>query len=343
VLVYERAAEYVLQCRCVSARRHTSHPNNSRVVIKRIPPNNSSTASTIAFSIKGFHPGNILDIISISVSSTMAPSIKDFHPENIPGIVSNLRLNGTTASFCFGTADRPLSGKQCLVYAVQFPDGATWAVRVPTQANHLQPEAVTAHVEMEVYILKRVEASGFSRSPRLLGYNSGFDNPLGFPYIVSTWIEGTTAKWSDSIPSDRDTRNKFLRQVADITLELADCTGEWRKAAVTSPRFSHAPSLPVWYTGPTTASTHLTDSIDRKIVRVSNGQLPGIQLRDCFIQRALVPEVVHFPLEKSPTLISHEDLIPENIIIDNEYNIKGYITGFSLSTCEIRLHLILVN
>ncbi|KAI9861204.1 MAG: hypothetical protein M1813_005377 [Trichoglossum hirsutum] len=217
----------------------------------------------------------------------MAPSIKDFHPENIPGIVSNLRLNGTTASFCFGTADRPLSGKQCLVYAVQFPDGATWAVRVPTQANHLQPEAVTAHVEMEVYILKRVEASGFSRSPRLLGYNSGFDNPLGFP----------------------DTRNKFLRQVADITLELADCTGEWR---------------------PTTASTHLTDSIDRKIVRVSNGQLPGIQLRDCFIQRALVPEVVHFPLEKSPTLISHEDLIPENIIVDNEYNIKGIIDwGFA--------------
>jgi hypothetical protein len=51
-----------------------------------------------------------------------------------------------------------------------------------------------------------------------------------FPYIVSTWIEGTPTKWSDSIPSDWGTRNKFLRQMADITLELADCTQEWRKA-----------------------------------------------------------------------------------------------------------------
>ncbi|KAH0542351.1 hypothetical protein FGG08_003289 [Glutinoglossum americanum] len=250
-----------------------------------------------------------LTILISSMASTMAPSIKGFHPENIPGIVSDLRLNGTMASFCFGTADRPLSGKQCLIYAVQFPDGATWAVRVPAQANHLPPGAVTAFVEMEVSILKRIETSGFSRSPRLLGYNSGFDNPVGFPYIVSTWVEGTPAEWSDSIPSDRDTRNKFLRQMADITLELADCTQEWR---------------------PTTAGTYLTDLIDRKIVRVSNGQLPGIQLRDCFIQRALVPRVVHFPLEMSPFLVSHEDLSPDNIIVDNEYNIKGIIDwGFA--------------
>ncbi|KAI9861267.1 MAG: hypothetical protein M1813_005440 [Trichoglossum hirsutum] len=94
----------------------------------------------------------------------MASSIKGFHPENTPGILSNLRLNGTTASFCFDTADRPPESGQCLISAVRFPDGATWAVRVPTQANHLPPKAVTAFVEMEVSILKRMEMSGFSRS-----------------------------------------------------------------------------------------------------------------------------------------------------------------------------------
>jgi hypothetical protein len=65
--------------------------------------------------------------------------------------------------------------------------------------------------------------------------------------------------------------------------------------------------------------------IDRKIVRASNGQMPELQLRDCFIQRALVSRVVHPALENSPFLISHEDLAPQNIIVDSEYNIKGYI------------------
>jgi hypothetical protein len=73
------------------------------------------------------------------------------------------------------------------------------------------------------------------------------------------------------------------------------------------------------------ASKHLIDIIDRKIVRVGNGQMAELKLRDCFIQRALVSRVVHAALENSPFLISHEDLAPQNIIVDSEYNIKGYL------------------
>jgi hypothetical protein len=75
----------------------------------------------------------------------------------------------------------------------------------------------------------------------------------------------------------------------------------------------------------TSASKYLIDIIDCKIVRVSNGQMPELRLRDCFIQRALVSRVVHAALENSPFLISHEDLAPQNIIVDSEYNVKGYI------------------
>jgi hypothetical protein len=53
--------------------------------------------------------------------------------------------------------------------------------------------------------------------------------------------------------------------------------------------------------------------------------MPELQLRDCFIQRALASRVVHPALENSPFLISHEDLAPQNIIVDSENNIKGYI------------------
>jgi hypothetical protein len=164
----------------------------------------------------------------------MAPSVEGFHAENIPSVVTGLRTDGTEASFCLGTADHPLSGKQCLIYAVQFPDGATWAVRVPVHASHLPRECITDFVEMEVSILKRLETSGFSWSPRLLGYHSGFDNPIGFPYFVLSWIEGTPLEWSDTIPSHRESRNKILRQMVDIILELADCTMELCEAMTPS-------------------------------------------------------------------------------------------------------------
>jgi hypothetical protein len=156
----------------------------------------------------------------------MAPSTEGFHPENIPSIVTDLRNDGTTASFCLGTADRPLSGKQCVIYVVRFPDAATWAVRVPAHASHLPPDSITNFVEMEVSILKRLQTSGFSRSPRLLGYSSGFENPIGFPYLVLSWFEGIQLEWSDTIPPQREGRNKIIHQMVDIILELADCTKE---------------------------------------------------------------------------------------------------------------------
>lgn len=60
----------------------------------------------------------------------------------------------------------------------------------------------------------------------------------------------------------------------------------------------------------TTALRYLTDKIDRKIIRVSRGQVPDIQLRDCFIQRALVcNKVVHSALDEHPCMVtSHSDL-----------------------------------
>jgi hypothetical protein len=107
-------------------------------------------------------------------------------------------------------------------------------VRVPVHASHLPPESITNFVETEVSILKRLQTSGFSRSPRLLGYNSGFDNPIGFPYLVLSWFEGTQLEWSDTIPPQRESRNKIIRQMVDIILELADCTKELRRSGAPS-------------------------------------------------------------------------------------------------------------
>lgn len=68
---------------------------------------------------------------------------------------------------------------------------------------------------------------------------------------------------------------------------------------------------------------YLTNTIDRKILRVATGKQTGLNLRDCFLQRALVRHAVHHALESSIFAISHDDLAAQNIMVDSEYNITG--------------------
>lgn len=256
------------------------------------------------------------------INPIMAPFVEGFHLKNILSIVTSLQNDGTAASFCLDTADRPLSGKECVIYAVQFPDSATWAVCVPVHASHLLPEFITNFVKTEVSILKRLETSGFSWSLRLLGYNSGFDNPIEFPYFMLSWFEGTQLEWSDTIPPQRESWNKIIRQMVDIILKLADCTKELRRNGVLSlwcimltcfNRYWNLRQQNIWLRSSTVRSF------------VSNGQMPELQLWDCFIQWALMLRVVHPALKNTSFLILHEDLASQNIIVDSEYNIKGYI------------------
>jgi hypothetical protein len=146
--------------------------------------------------------------------------------EYILSIITSLRNDGTAASLCLGTAKCTLSGEQCLLYVVRFPDGAMWAVRIAVHTSHLQPEPVASYVKTEVSTRKRLEMSWFSWSLRLLGYDSGFDNHIGYPYSVLRWIEGTPLEWSDMSPRNREKGNKILHQMADIILEVAHCTKE---------------------------------------------------------------------------------------------------------------------
>jgi hypothetical protein len=80
---------------------------------------------------------------------------------NVLKIVNSLHNDGQ-ASFRFGTAQTPLSGKQCLVYAVTFPDEITWAVRIPVHESHLPWEELSGTVEHGVSILKRLKRGGFT-------------------------------------------------------------------------------------------------------------------------------------------------------------------------------------
>ncbi|KAL1845130.1 hypothetical protein VTK73DRAFT_1064 [Phialemonium thermophilum] len=235
-------------------------------------------------------------------------SMITFPPEAVLDIVKAVCSDGTNTFFLHGTEDRPLSGKQCLIYVVQ--GIATCAVRIPVHLEHLPSEAISNYVDAEVSILRRLETSHFSWSPRVLGYDSGFNNPIKFPYMVLTWIDGKPLEWTESIPPQGHTRDKVLYQLANILLELVSCTMHSKPGV--------------------TALTFLTDAVDRKIQRVKKGQLRDVRLEDCLVQRELVPRVIHDLPEASYFVLSHEDLAAQNIIVDDEFNVKGIIDwGFA--------------
>ncbi|KAK3996891.1 hypothetical protein QBC44DRAFT_365078 [Cladorrhinum sp. PSN332] len=73
-----------------------------------------------------------------------------------------------------------------------------------------------------------------------------------------------------------------------------------------------------------TATAYLTDLIDRKTLRVIHGNIE-LELHSCLLERALVSRAVQDALGGSLFALSYEDLAPQNIIVDNENNIKGII------------------
>ncbi|KAM0285964.1 hypothetical protein ACHAQH_001152 [Verticillium albo-atrum] len=222
-------------------------------------------------------------------------------------LASSLRSDGTAAQFTLGTDEKPICDGQCQIYVVNFTDDdtTTWAIRVyAPMAGSLARSSVTSIVDNEMTVLKKLETSGFRWSPRLVGGDQSFNNSLGYPYLILKWFPGTALKWSASNAVDPQQRQKVLRQLLDIQLELAEATRESRPA--------------------TSTRGYLTDVINSKIERVAQGSLPAeLDVRSCLVQRALVPYVVHEGLEESFFAIAHGNLASHKIIVDGEYNITG--------------------
>ncbi|TAQ85582.1 hypothetical protein B7494_g6087 [Chlorociboria aeruginascens] len=242
---------------------------------------------------------------SSSASSSIMPISTDLVlPHNILTIFNAFHLHGQEASFAFGTNTMPYHGKRSQIYVVNFPDETTWAMHVPVHAIREGAEAISSSVEHEVTMLQVLRFRGFVWAFPLVGYDPTFDNEIQFPYIITSWVSGVQLIWNDNEPAARVDRDKILVQLAHVIVDLAGA--------------SHAQ-------GNISSLGYLTDAIDRKIDGVLKEKPPSVDLRSCFHQRALVSEVFKRQEEQPTTFISHEDLEPSHIFIDNAYNIRGII------------------
>ncbi|CAJ2505491.1 Uu.00g128850.m01.CDS01 [Anthostomella pinea] len=65
----------------------------------------------------------------LSAMASQAPRV--FPVSKVLAVAAALRKDGASPSLCFGTDEKPIDVGQCQIYAVKFPDGETWAIRIP--------------------------------------------------------------------------------------------------------------------------------------------------------------------------------------------------------------------
>ena len=72
----------------------------------------------------------------------------------------------------------------------------------------------------------------------------------------------------------------------------------------------------------------INDHIDHKLLRILRGQLRDFTLDHCFILRNLAMQALHPELLDAPCFISHDNLLANNYIVDDDFNIQGFAKPF---------------
>lgn len=205
-------------------------------------------------------------------------------------------------------------GGQCRIFKLTFRDKESLAVRVPLYMSVCSQFEKIPVVEMEVEIVQMLEAKGFRWAPKCRGYSLSFDNPLKHPFIVLTWIEGSRLPWNTSFPKQPH-RDGLLRQIASIQLSLIECTLENRS---------------------TTAKAYFERLLKNRHIRVREGKILDISDQDCVDQQGYLDHVLGQEQDSTIFAIEHGDLKPDNIIIDNKFNIQRLGVCGVCSNCKSR-------
>ncbi|KAL6837303.1 hypothetical protein V8C40DRAFT_260322 [Trichoderma camerunense] len=104
-------------------------------------------------------------------------------------------------------------------------------------------------------------------------------------------------------------RGVLLDQIASIQLSLIACTLENRS---------------------TSAATFFQRRMKNRSTQVREGRIPGLSEKDCINQQDLVCQVLGQDQNDTAFAVEHGDIEPNNIIVDENYNIKCVIDwGFA--------------
>ncbi|RAQ68036.1 hypothetical protein COH20_011740 [Aspergillus flavus] len=208
----------------------------------------------------------------------------------------------------------PITGPGYIIFIISFPDrDERWAARLPLNQDD-------SFFQICIRPIQLAHRSSNVPAPRIHGYfdcgSHGY-SPVGVGYILLDWIEGSPMMPWEQLTPAAPYRQKALDQIADLILimilecPLDDQTLFYGVPDGTPKRTQVSTS--VW----------LTESVDRDIRRTLRRHDYSTAI-DYLIQRSMIPQYVVPEHQNSPWVFVHVDLHNDNIIIDEEYNIKGF-------------------
>ncbi|KAF2452339.1 kinase-like domain-containing protein [Lineolata rhizophorae] len=229
--------------------------------------------------------------------------------------------------------------------------GDKWVVRIPIVPRLGFPEE---KMRAEIATMKYVAQKTKIPIPRLFGYSVGSDNLIRVPYMLLEYIDGRQLTQDDVASGSGERRKHIFEQLADIYLELYDqrfdsigaltldvdgsswsfgCNrplsstiseqelGGLDPSAVVPVNRTFASAIDYYYA--------LTGLAFNDFIRARDSVLTEKDARDDLYDlhkfRSGIMDWVDPELNHGPYCLMHGDLLPSNIIVDEDCNIKAII------------------
>ncbi|KAM3545493.1 hypothetical protein ARSEF1564_001655 [Beauveria bassiana] len=246
------------------------------------------------------------DIVMNYYTNSAGPA-RSAPPQTPPHHISLQNLELTLAALQLGDQlvyESQTQSYRFALFRFRRHDGSRIALKVQQQgpiATH--PDNVQNVVRRELYALKKLESIHFRYAPKCIAFDLSFNNPIRMPFLVVTWTEGEPLAWTTHYPP-MDMRMRVLNQLFQIQLELIEDSLESCNE---------------------TARHFYSRLIHDKMMIAPRGPpgLGGIPTQEDYWSQLAQLECILGPAQDDKTYaIAHNNLVPENIIVDREHNIE---------------------
>lgn len=331
-----------------------------------LPRDHESWTSTLAVPLE-----TLLSFMSYAVSITSSQIERDrFGPplsisdQSLIGLACNIRREISSDSFTDAKLGSRLSGSYNLVHIIEFDDGFRFVIRVPGTGwgDRFTPSAKRCFVS-QAFTMRFVRKETTISLPEVYACDPSSSNLIGAPYIAMSFIDGhpVSSKWNDTTgPTPKEERRlRILDTVAQAMAQLQKFefemigsleseNGESESRIRVGPCYAYDDGdfgddnydqdLQVDESGPFDSSKsclrHYTkyykdhEKIRKDVVGLTTGP------------RALVDMIIpSLPLSTKRASSKHETFVlslpdfgPQNVMVDEQGNLTGFIDWDEAST-----------
>ncbi|KAG6000617.1 hypothetical protein E4U54_001358 [Claviceps lovelessii] len=127
---------------------------------------------------------------------------------------------GSPWHFIHNTEHAPVCGGQNAVHALESRSGYRVAIHVPLKIVFIWDDKKYVDFSIEAELRQRIDRARIAFSQPFLAFSGTVDNPIGCPFLVLGWVDGSPLRWSVSVPASNVERHRVIRAVANAGLDL---------------------------------------------------------------------------------------------------------------------------